>query len=55
MELKLKVALFIGGYHGSVLHACAWEGKDEVARILLERGVDPNIQSRFSLLLRSLG
>ncbi|TEB22674.1 ankyrin, partial [Coprinellus micaceus] len=26
-------------------HVCAWGGKDEVARILLECGVDPNIQS----------
>jgi hypothetical protein len=55
MELKLKVGLLTGGFHGSVLHACADEGKDEIARILLEHGADANIQCKLSLLLQDLG
>ncbi|TEB25571.1 hypothetical protein FA13DRAFT_1738106, partial [Coprinellus micaceus] len=31
-----------GGELGSALHACAWEGKDEVACVLLEHGANLN-------------
>ena len=35
----------IGGQFGSALHVCALYGKDEVAQVLLEHGVDVNIKS----------
>ena len=37
----------IGGWYGSALHACAHEGKDDVACVLLERGADVNIKGGF--------
>jgi hypothetical protein len=37
----------IGGTHGSALHASALQGKDEIARVLLEHGADVNIKSEF--------
>ena len=37
----------IGGWLGSALHACAWEGNDEVACVLLEHGADVNIKGEF--------
>lgn len=55
MELELKVELVIGGFYGSALHSCAWKGKEEAARILLEHGVDPNIQGKPPLLMCKLG
>ena len=40
----------IGGQLGSALHFCAINGRDEVARVLLERGADVNMKGQFELL-----
>ena len=50
MGLLLKVEFLIGGRFRSALHACAWDSKDEVARVLLEHGADVNIKSEFEPL-----
>jgi ankyrin repeat protein len=41
-----------GGVYGTALQAASFEGHQEIATMLLEKGANPNVQGMSSAMLR---